>query len=117
MKFETVSFYRYLPIAAATKIRDFTTAGKAEHIAPNTVYPPSGHPKGFAFDWQRRGASSIHSRWSIFPVAGKNLNQNQISPHPLKPVIVSYSFLESGIVMRPPRKPAGMNIGSFLTAK
>lgn len=28
-----------------------TTIGEAR-IAPHAVYPPGGHPKGFAFDWQ-----------------------------------------------------------------
>jgi AraC-like DNA-binding protein len=53
MKFSDAAFYRYFPVSR----RDIawglyaTTAGEAR-IAPNTAYPPSGHPKGFAFDWQ-----------------------------------------------------------------
>jgi AraC-like DNA-binding protein len=53
MKSNNTAFYRYFPVSR----RDIawglyvTTAGEAR-IAPHTVYPPSGHPKGFAFDWQ-----------------------------------------------------------------
>jgi len=48
-----VSFYRYFPISRRDKNWGLyiTTAGEAR-IAPNTVYPPIGHPKGFAFEWQ-----------------------------------------------------------------
>src|SRR5215831_18277435 len=48
-----VSFYRYFPISQRDRNWGLyiTTAGEAR-IAPNTLYPPSGHPKGFAFDWQ-----------------------------------------------------------------
>lgn len=28
-----------------------TTAGEAR-VEPHSIYPPSGHPKGYAFDWQ-----------------------------------------------------------------
>jgi AraC-like DNA-binding protein len=54
MKFQTASFYRYFPISR----RDMnwglyvTTAGEAR-VAPHTAYPPGGHPKGYAFDWQQ----------------------------------------------------------------
>lgn len=53
MKSETASFYRYFPISRRDKNWGLyvTTAGEAR-IAPHTVYPPSGHPKGYAFDWQ-----------------------------------------------------------------
>jgi AraC-like DNA-binding protein len=54
MKPETASFYRYFPISRRDKNWGLyvTTAGEAR-VAPHTIYPPSGHPKGFAFDWQR----------------------------------------------------------------
>jgi len=47
------SFYRYFPISQRDKNWGLyiTTVGEAR-IAPHTAYPPSGHPKGFAFDWQ-----------------------------------------------------------------
>jgi AraC-like DNA-binding protein len=54
MKPETTSFYRYFPISR----RDInwglyvTTAGESR-VAPHTVYPASGHPKGYAFNWQQ----------------------------------------------------------------
>lgn len=53
MKAETTSFYRYFPISERDKKWGLyaTTAGEAR-IAPNAAYPPAGHPKGYAFDWQ-----------------------------------------------------------------
>jgi AraC-like DNA-binding protein len=53
MKSETTSFYRYFPISQRDKNWGLyvTTAGEAR-IPPHTIYPPSGHPKGYAFDWQ-----------------------------------------------------------------
>jgi AraC-like DNA-binding protein len=53
MKSESASFYRYFPISRRDKNWGLyvTTAGEAR-IAPHTVYPPSGHPKGYDFDWQ-----------------------------------------------------------------
>jgi len=54
MKPETTSSYRYFPISRRDKNWGLyaTTAGEAR-IMPNMSYPPSGHPKGFAFDWQK----------------------------------------------------------------
>lgn len=53
MKPEGTSFYRYFPISRRDKNWGLyvTTAGE-ERAAPHTVYPSSGHPKGYAFDWQ-----------------------------------------------------------------
>lgn len=53
MKFETSSFYRYFPVSRRDKNWGLyvTTAGEAR-VAPQTNYPPTGHPKGYAFDWQ-----------------------------------------------------------------
>ena len=53
MKSSAATFFHYFPVSR----RDLkwglyaTTAGETR-IAPGTAYPPSGHPKGFAFDWQ-----------------------------------------------------------------
>jgi AraC-like DNA-binding protein len=54
MKSGAAGFYRYFPISRRDKHWGLyaTTVGEAR-IAPHTAYPPSGHPKGFAFDWQR----------------------------------------------------------------
>jgi AraC-like DNA-binding protein len=53
MESKSTSFYRYFPIS--TRDRNWglyvTTAGEAR-VAPNTVYPSCGHPKGYAFDWK-----------------------------------------------------------------
>ncbi|HZM01605.1 MAG TPA: AraC family transcriptional regulator [Candidatus Saccharimonadales bacterium] len=53
MQSETNSFYRYFPISRRDKNWGLyvTTAGEAR-ITPHTPYPPCGHPKGYAFDWQ-----------------------------------------------------------------
>jgi len=53
MKSSATSFHRYFPVSRRDKNWGLyaTTAGEAS-IGLNTVYPPSGHPKGFAFDWQ-----------------------------------------------------------------
>jgi AraC-like DNA-binding protein len=53
MKTSAASLYRYFPISQRDKHWGLyaTTAGEAR-IAPHTLYPPSGHPKGYAFDWQ-----------------------------------------------------------------
>jgi AraC-like DNA-binding protein len=49
----TTTFYRYFPISRRDQSWGLyvTTAGESQ-IAPHSDYPPSGHPKGFAFDWQ-----------------------------------------------------------------
>ena len=46
-------FHRYFPISRRDKNWGLfvTTAGEAR-TAPDAPYPPSGHPKGYAFDWQ-----------------------------------------------------------------
>ena len=53
MKPETNSFYRYFPISRRDKNWGLyiTTAGEAR-ITSHATYPPSGHPTGYAFDWQ-----------------------------------------------------------------
>jgi len=53
MHAESTSFYRYFPISQRDRNWGLyiTTVGEAR-IAPRTSYPPKGHPKGFAFDWQ-----------------------------------------------------------------
>jgi AraC-like DNA-binding protein len=54
MKSATTTFYRYFPISQRDKRWGLyaTTAGESS-IAPGTVYPPSGHPKGYDFNWHR----------------------------------------------------------------
>ncbi len=53
MQTGTSSFYRYFPVSRRDKNWGLyiTTVGEAR-ITPRTPYPPEGHPKGFAFDWQ-----------------------------------------------------------------
>jgi AraC-like DNA-binding protein len=54
VKAETTTFYRYFPVSRRDKSWGLyaTTAGES-HIAPHfPAYPLTGHPKGYAFDWQ-----------------------------------------------------------------
>jgi len=53
VKSESSTFYRYFPISRRDKNWGLyiTTAGEAR-ITPHSTYPPFGHPKGYAFDWQ-----------------------------------------------------------------
>ena len=54
MKSCSVSFFRYFPVSGRDRKWGIyaTTAGESR-IAPLTVYPPTGHPKRFAFQWSR----------------------------------------------------------------
>ena len=54
MKSGTASFHRYFPVSGRDKKWGLyaTTAGESR-VLPHTDYPLSGHPKGFAFDWQK----------------------------------------------------------------
>ena len=53
MKSGTTTFYRYFPVSRRDRSWGLyaTTAGESQ-IAPNSAYPPRGHPEGYAFDWQ-----------------------------------------------------------------
>jgi AraC-like DNA-binding protein len=53
MKLPTPVFHRYFPISRRDRNWGLfvTTAGELRAL-PNEIYPPSGHPKGYAFDWQ-----------------------------------------------------------------
>lgn len=53
MKTSAAALYHYFPISRRDKNWGLyvTTAGEMR-IPPHTVYPPTGHPKGFDFDWQ-----------------------------------------------------------------
>lgn len=53
IKSHATTYYRYFPISCRDKRWGLyvTTVGEAR-ITPRAAYPPSGHPKGFAFDWQ-----------------------------------------------------------------
>jgi len=47
------SFHRYFPISNRDrKWGLFVTTIGETRVPPHTPYPPAGHPKGFAFDWQ-----------------------------------------------------------------
>lgn len=48
------SFYRYWPVSERDRRWGLfvTTAGESR-IPPHTVYPPGGHPEGYAFEWGR----------------------------------------------------------------
>ena len=71
-------FYRYFPVSARDRKWGWyvTTAGEAR-IPAGQSYPPSGHPKGYHFDWTKgrvldahelvyisHGRGSIESQWT-----------------------------------------------------
>lgn len=53
MKFSTAPFYCYFPVSRRDRNWGLyvTTVGEAR-VASHTPYPPGGHPKGYAFNWQ-----------------------------------------------------------------
>lgn len=53
MKTGAACNYRYFPISERDRNWGLyaTTAGESR-VPPHAEYPPGGHPKGFAFDWQ-----------------------------------------------------------------
>src|SRR2546430_10361502 len=111
MKPSATSFHRYFPVSRRDKNWGLyaTTAGEAS-IGLNTIYPPSGHPKGFAFDWQHGRILDGFALVYISSGRGR-LNPNLISPLASNPAMLSSSFPESGIATRPTPELAGMNIG------
>jgi AraC-like DNA-binding protein len=80
MKSGAVGFYRYLPISRRDRIWGLyvTTVGEAR-IAPHTLYPPGGHPKGFAFDWQHGRALDCFGLLYISSGRGKFESKPNIS--------------------------------------
>ncbi len=54
MKSTFFSFHRYFPVSSRDrKWGLFVNTLGETRVPPHTPYPPSGHPKGFAFDWQQ----------------------------------------------------------------
>ena len=48
------SFHRYFPVSSRDrKWGLFVTTIGETRVPPHTPYPPVGHPKGYAFDWQK----------------------------------------------------------------
>ena len=80
MKSENISFYRYFPISRRDNNWGLyvTTAGEAR-IMPHTRYPPVGHPKGFAFDWQQGRALHEFALVYISSGSGKFESKPNIS--------------------------------------
>ena len=72
MKSGDVSFYRYFPISQRDKKWGLyaTTVGEAR-VPPHTAYPPSGHPKGFAFDW--RHGRILHGFALVYISSGRGM--------------------------------------------
>jgi len=54
MKRALQTFFRYFPISERDRLWGLylTTAGESR-IPPGSVYPPTGHPGGYHFDWKR----------------------------------------------------------------
>jgi AraC-like DNA-binding protein len=80
MKTDTASFYRYFPVSGRDKKWGLfaTTAGESR-IAPGTPYPPCGHPKGYAFDWQKGRVLDDYALVYISSGRGKFESKPQIS--------------------------------------
>ena len=54
MNGKSFSFHRYFPVSSRDrKWGLFVTTIGESRIPPHTSYPPVGHPKGYAFDWQQ----------------------------------------------------------------
>lgn len=54
MKSDYFSFHRYFPVSNRDrKWGLFVTTIGESRVPPHTPYPPAGHPKGYAFDWQQ----------------------------------------------------------------
>jgi AraC-like DNA-binding protein len=79
MKSETTSIYRYLPISRRDKNWGLyvTTVGESR-VAPRTVYPPSGHPKGYAFDWQH--GRILEGFALVYISSGRGTFESKLSP-------------------------------------
>jgi AraC-like DNA-binding protein len=58
---DQTGFYRYFPASARDRNWGWyiTTAGEAQ-ILPGEPYPPTGHPKGYNFDWNHGRALDSH---------------------------------------------------------
>jgi len=90
MKSETNSFYRYFPVSRRDKNWGLyiTTAGEAR-ITPHSSYPPSGHPKGYAFNWQQGRMLDGFALVYISSGSGKF----ESKPHEPLSVEVGHAFL------------------------
>ncbi|OGV62056.1 MAG: hypothetical protein A2283_23545 [Lentisphaerae bacterium RIFOXYA12_FULL_48_11] len=75
----TQSFYRYFPVSK----RDIkwgmyiTTAGESR-IPPHTPYPPSGHPKGYDFDWSK--GRVLHDFTIVYISSGRGWFESKRTP-------------------------------------
>jgi AraC-like DNA-binding protein len=89
MKFSATSFYRYFPISRRDRNWGLyvTTAGEGR-IASHTPYPPSGHPKGYAFDWQH---GRILDEFTLVYISGGRGKFE--SPNFSGPIRPGYTFL------------------------
>ncbi|HEX3628029.1 MAG TPA: AraC family transcriptional regulator [Verrucomicrobiae bacterium] len=90
MKSETTTFYRYFPISRRDKNWGLyvTTAGESI-IAPYTIYPPQGHPKDYAFDWQRGRILDEYALIYISSGSGKFETNSNFST----PIEAGHAFL------------------------
>ena len=90
MKSSAAAFYRYFPISRRDEKWGLyiTTAGEAR-IAPRTVYPPSGHPKDYAFDWQH---GRILDGFALLYISSGR-GQFEAKPNISLPVEAGHAFL------------------------
>lgn len=116
MKTSAASLFHYFPISKRDKNWGLyvTTAGEAR-IAAHTVYPPTGHPKGFDFDWQHGRVLEGFAVVYISSGGGKF----ECKPNISTSVEAGHAFLlfqVFGIAIPLIQIPAGMSIGLGLTA-
>ncbi len=90
MKSGAAGFYRYFPISRRDKNWGLyvTTVGEAR-IAPHTVYPPGGHPKGYAFDWQHGRILDVFALLYVSSGRGKF----EAKPNTSMPLEPGHAFL------------------------
>src|SRR5579864_6761911 len=84
------AFYRYFPLSRRDRNWGLyiTTIGEAR-IPPQAVYPPIGHPKGFAFDWQH---GRILDGFALLYIS-HGRGQFQARPNLSLPIEAGHAFL------------------------
>jgi AraC-like DNA-binding protein len=94
MKSEPSSFYRYFPVSGRDRKWGLfaTTAGESR-IPPGATYPPAGHPKGYAFDWQHGRVLDEYALVYISSGRGKFECRAKSSPAITAPIEAGYAFM------------------------
>lgn len=80
VKAETTTFYRYFPVSRRDKSWGLyaTTAGESQIAPQYPAYPPTGHPKGYAFDWQH--GRTLSEFQFVYISSGKGTFESETAP-------------------------------------